>query len=152
MKKGRVFVFGIDGATFDIILPAISRGKLPHFRMLMEEGSWGILQSTVHPVTPMAWSSFTTRTNAGKHGIFDFFRVDGKQVRLNTAVDRKMPAIWTYLSQSGRDSIVLNVPFTYPPEKIKGVMIPGFDTPRVERKIFHPEVIYDELIEQFGDY
>jgi predicted AlkP superfamily phosphohydrolase/phosphomutase len=152
MKNGRVFVFGIDGATFDIILPSIRRGKLPHLRALMEGGSWGRLQSTVHPVTPMAWSSFATGVNAGKHGIFDFFRVDGKQVRLNTAVDRKMPAIWTYLSQSGRNSIILNVPFTYPPEKIKGIMIPGFDAPQVERKIFHPEFVYDELIEQFRDY
>ncbi len=152
MKNGRVFVFGIDGATFDIILPAIRRGRLPHLRALIEGGSWGRLQSTVHPVTPMAWSSFATGANAGKHGIFDFFRVDGKGIRLNTALDRKMGAIWTYLSQSGRNSIVLNVPFTYPPEKIKGIMIPGFDAPRVERRIFHPELVYDELIKQFGDY
>jgi predicted AlkP superfamily phosphohydrolase/phosphomutase len=152
MRNGRVFVFGIDGATFDIILPAIRRGKLPQLRSLMEGGTWGRLRSTIHPVTPMAWSSFATGANAGKHGIFDFSRVDGKETTLNTAVDRKMPAIWTYLSQSRRNSIVLNVPFTYPSEKIRGIMIPGFDAPRVERKIFHPELVYDELMGQFGDY
>jgi predicted AlkP superfamily phosphohydrolase/phosphomutase len=152
MKSGKALVFGIDGATFDIILPAIRRGKLPHLQSLIDGGSWGRLQSTIHPVTPMAWSSFATGANAGKHSIFDFSRVDGREIRLNTALDRKTPSIWTYLSQSGRNSIVLNVPFTYPPEKIRGIMIPGFDAPRVERKVFHPESVYDELMEQFGDY
>lgn len=152
MRSGKVLVFGIDGATFDVILPAIHRRKLPHLQALIEGGSWGCLQSTIHPITPMAWSSFATGANAGKHGIFDFSRRVGNKIRLNTALDRKMPAIWTYLSQSGKSSIVLNVPFTYPPEEIKGIMIPGFDAPRVERKIFHPSRVYDELTRQFGDY
>lgn len=152
MRSGKVLVFGIDGATFDVILPAITRRKLPHIRALIEGGSRGCLQSTIHPVTPMAWSSFATGANAGKHGIFDFSRRLGNKIRLNTALDRKMPAIWTYLSQSGKSSIVLNVPFTYPTEQIRGIMIPGFDAPRVERKIFHPSPIYDELTRQFGDY
>jgi predicted AlkP superfamily phosphohydrolase/phosphomutase len=152
MKTNRVFVFGIDGGTFDIILPAIRKGKLPNLQALMGEGSWGPLRSTIHPVTPMAWSSFATGVNPGKHSIFDFSRVEGRQIRLNTAYDRQSPAIWTYLSQAGRNSIVLNVPFTYPPEKIHGIMIPGFDAPRVEQEIFHPKSVYHELIEQFGDY
>ncbi|RMF83467.1 MAG: hypothetical protein D6736_21495 [Nitrospinota bacterium] len=152
MKQGRVLVFGIDGATFDLILPAIRRGKLPHLAALMDEGSWGCLQSTIPPVTPMAWTSFATGTNAGKHGIFDFSRMEGNRVRLSTAKDRKVPALWTLLSQVGRASIVLNVPFTYPPEEIQGIMIPGFDAPRVDRTVFHPESIYDELSERFGEY
>jgi len=152
MRSGKVLVFGIDGATFDVILPAITRRKLPHLRALIEGGSRGYLQSTIHPITPMAWSSFATGANAGKHGIFDFSRRVGNKIRLNTALDRKMPAIWTYLSQSGKSSIVLNVPFTYPTEQIRGIMIPGFDAPRVERKIFHPSSVYDELTRQFGDY
>lgn len=145
-------MFGIDGATFDIILPAIRAGKLPHLQSLIEGGSWGRLQSTIHPITPMAWSSFATGVNAGKHGIFDFSRLEENRIRLNTAEDRKAPAIWTYLSRSRKSSIVLNVPFTYPTERIRGIMIPGFDTPRVERKIFYPEEIYDELIDKFGSY
>jgi predicted AlkP superfamily phosphohydrolase/phosphomutase len=152
MEKGKVFVFGMDGATFDIIKPAVKKGKLPNIASLMERGSYGCLESTVPPITPMAWSSFATGVNAGKHGIFDFSRYEKGQVRLNTAKDRKAPAIWSFLTKKSRPCVVVNVPFTYPPEQISGIMIPGFDTPKVEKEVFFPESLYDELTDEFGEY
>lgn len=152
MENSKIFVFGIDGGTWDIILPAIKSGKLPNLQYLIERGASGPLHSTIHPITPMAWSSFATGMNAGKHGIFDFSHSQGEELILNTAHDRKAPAIWTHLTHANKASIVLNVPFTYPPERIKGIMIPGFDAPMIDRGIFHPESIYDELTTKFGDY
>jgi len=152
MERRRVLVFGIDGATFDVVRPAIAKGKLPNLRKLMDEGVWGPLESTIHPVTPMAWSSFATGCNAGKHGIYDFCRRDKDKILLTNASDRKRPSIWSYLSARGRKSIVLNVPFTYPPEEIRGIMIPGFEAPKATRDVFHPESVFDELVERFGEY
>ncbi|MEW6221042.1 MAG: alkaline phosphatase family protein [Thermodesulfobacteriota bacterium] len=150
--KNRVFVFGIDGGTFSVIRPAVAAGRLPVLGRLLAEGAHGDLESTVQPITPMAWSSFATGVNAGKHGIFDFARLEGGRPRLNTAGDRAAPAVWSLLSAAGRPATVVNVPFTYPPEEIHGIMIPGFDAPRVERAIFHPEALYDELTARFGPY
>jgi hypothetical protein len=31
MSVFKVFIFGLDGATFDLILPWAADGKLPHF-------------------------------------------------------------------------------------------------------------------------
>ncbi len=152
MSKERVFVFGIDGGTFDIIRPAVEAGRLPNLARLLEEGCHGPLRSTIPPLTPMAWTSFATGVNAGRHGIYDFSRFEDGHLKLSTALDRRVPALWTHLTRSGRDAVVVNVPFTYPAEHIRGIMIPGFDTPKVEREVFWPHEVYDELIGRFGKY
>ncbi|UCD87407.1 MAG: alkaline phosphatase family protein, partial [Desulfobacterales bacterium] len=65
-------IIGLDGATFRIIRPLVKEGKLPRLRKMMEEGAWGDLESTIHPLSPQAWASFMTGKNPGKHGIFEF--------------------------------------------------------------------------------
>ena len=42
---GRVVIFGIDGADWQVIEPLVARGRLPHFKRLIEEGATGTLQS-----------------------------------------------------------------------------------------------------------
>ena len=68
----KLFVLGLDGATFDLINPWIKEGLLPNFARLMQTGTWGELRSTLHPLSPPAWTSFMTGKNPGKHGIYDF--------------------------------------------------------------------------------
>ena len=70
--KAKVVVIGLDGASGDIIEPLMEQGKLPHLAHIMRNGVYGKLRSTVHPITPQAWTTFLTGKNAGKHGIFDF--------------------------------------------------------------------------------
>ncbi len=151
---GKVFVLGIDGGTFDIILPLIEKGKLPNMAGLLKDGAWGNLQSTIHPITPAAWSSFATGKNPGKHGIFDFSspNPDNYSLKLNSAMDRKAETFWGLLSRSDKKVIVLNVPFTYPPEKVNGIMISGFDAPGANRTMAYPQEIYNELVKEFEDY
>src|SRR5512134_915321 len=74
----KIVVIGLDGATFDLIHPWVKEGHLPTFRKIMEEGSWGELESTMPPLTGPAWSSFITGKNPGKHGIYDFMYRDPK--------------------------------------------------------------------------
>ncbi len=52
----KLFVIGLDGATFDLIKPFIAQGKLPTFKKLMDSGVWSELRSTVPPVTASAWA------------------------------------------------------------------------------------------------
>jgi predicted AlkP superfamily phosphohydrolase/phosphomutase len=41
LSHRRVFVIGLDGATYDLVLPWATQGQLPTFARLMEEGSRG---------------------------------------------------------------------------------------------------------------
>jgi len=55
------------------------------------------------------------------------------------------------LSDAGRQSVVLDVPFTYPPESIQGCIITGYGTPTTEGTVFtHPPQLRDELIASCG--
>jgi len=150
--KLRVIVIGLDGATFDLILPWVGKGYLPTFKKLMQEGSWGELQSTMPPLTGPAWSSFITGKNPGKHGIFDFMCRDSKGydwITLN-ATRRKGPSFWRLLSDQGKKVIVFNVPVTYPPEEVNGVMISGYLTPPRAQDFVFPPTLKKDLESQIG--
>ncbi|HZW04286.1 MAG TPA: alkaline phosphatase family protein, partial [Anaerolineaceae bacterium] len=70
-KNYRVFVIGLDGATYDLIRPWVEQGKLPTFARLLAQGAAGQLRSTIPPMTGPAWTSFMTGKNPGKHGLYD---------------------------------------------------------------------------------
>jgi len=150
----KVFILGIDGATFDIITPLVESGRAPNFARVMREGTWGPLRSTIHPITPAAWSSFATGKNPGKHGIYDFTAPIRKSYgfKLNNARDRRAASFWAQLGRRGTPVIVANVPFTYPPESVHGIVISGFDTPGADRSMASPPEVYDDLVSHFGSY
>jgi len=151
----KVFIFGIDGATFDLILPWVEAGKLPHFARLMKDGSWGHLASAPNMRSPAAWSSFITGKNPGKHGIYEFYEpVPGTyQVRFVHGGMRKGASLWRILSDAGKRVGVINVPMTYPAERVNGFLIAGLDAPGVQSEGFcYPPEIRSELRREFGEY
>jgi len=143
----RVLVIGMDGATLDLIVPWAEAGILPTFRQLMEQGSWGDLQSVIPPVTPAAWSAFLTGMNPGKHGMYDFIarNPDSYELRPVNATQRDGQSLWGLLSQAGYRVIVFNVPITYPPEQVNGLMVSGLFTPSGARDASWPPELLEEL-------
>jgi predicted AlkP superfamily phosphohydrolase/phosphomutase len=108
--------------------------------------------STIPPATIPAWPSFMTGKSPGRHGVFDFFKRDahGKQ-RLVSSRDIRGPTLWRYLSDHGRRCIVLNVPCTYPPEPINGVLVSGMLTP-VDGAYVSPREMATRLDSWTGGY
>lgn len=154
----RVLVIGIDGGTFDIIKPLVSRGKLPNLKYLMEKGTYGCLETTIPPMTFPAWNSFMTGVNPGKHGVFDFTeRVSGTYtIRFINARARKAKTIWQIASEAKKRVGVMAVPVTYPPEEVNGFMICGFDAPGVDARAdansLYPPELLEELRQNVGEY
>jgi predicted AlkP superfamily phosphohydrolase/phosphomutase len=150
----KVVVIGLDGATFDLLEPWIETGRLPTFQRLLQSGTAGRLASVVPPLTPSAWASFMTGKNPGKHGIYYFVgkdRVTGREVPVNAAL-RAGKTLFELLSEAGRTVVVLNVPTTYPPQRVNGVMISDFLTPKGRRDFTFPPTLADELEAKFGPY
>ena len=117
----RLLLVGLDGATFDVLLPLAEAGRLPVLAELMRAGSHAPLASTIPPITPTAWTTVFTGKNPGKHGIYDFRELDpATYARRPVHVDRhRQKSLWDLLGVRGRRSIVLDVPFT-PTARWKG--------------------------------
>lgn len=151
----KVFVFGLDGATFDLILPWAKQGKLPYFRRLLAEGSWGELESAPNMRSPAAWTSFMTGKNPGKHGLFEFYEPipNTYDVRFVQGGMRRGKSLWAILSEWGKRVGVINVPMTYPAEKVNGFVLAGLDAPGPESPGFcYPAGLLQELQSRFGKY
>jgi len=88
-----------------------------------------------------------TGCNPGKHGIYDFFCTDSFSKKIINSRYRKTKAIWNILTLNGKNSIVVNIPGTYPPEKINGIMITGLLTPSPDSDFTYPKIIKKDLIE-----
>ncbi len=149
----RVLIFGIDGGTLDLVKPWARQGELPHLARLMGEGATGVLQSTIHPLTPQAWASFLTGMNPGKHGVFDFGRrqAGSYELELSSSRTRRAPAIWDYLEPHDLSCGVINVPLTFPLEPVPGFMISGMHTPSLAQGV-GPASLLQEIQRVAPDY
>jgi predicted AlkP superfamily phosphohydrolase/phosphomutase len=150
----KVSIIGLDGATFRLILPWVKEGKLPTLEGMMQNGVWGDLESTIHPLSPQAWASFMTGKNPGKHGIFEFIEHKPYSYDLNYVnggfVQGKK--LWNILSDAGKRVCIINVPFTYPPDKVNGCLIAGLDSPGLHSDFCYPPSLLDEITKKFGEY
>lgn len=136
----RVVVIGIDGADFQLIEPWAQAGYLPTLARLMQQGVASPLRSTLRPESSVAWTTFATGTNPGKHGIFGFVGVETGtyQYRINNARHTHGRRFWQIAGAAGKRVLVVNVPMTYPPEPVNGALVAGMLTPSLESDFTYP--------------
>ena len=119
----RVFILGLDGATWTNLSRWVERGVMPVLGQLLTDGAHGILNSTTPALTPPAWASLVTGVNPGKHGIYHFRhtpRGDYYSRRLNTSRDVHAPTIWQRLNAHGKQTGAFNVPMSSPVYPVNG--------------------------------
>jgi len=150
----KTIIIGLDGATFDIIKPLASAGRLPVLSRLMKEGATAPLRSTILPNSFPGWASCTTGTSEGMHGVFSPFIKNQSSygVRAMSGRDIMTRPVWDILTEHSGRSIVLNVPTTYPPEPINGLMVTGMLTPGRGSEFTHPSSLRNELLAEFPNY
>ena len=151
----RVVIVGLDGLEPSLTERYLEEGLLPNLAKLRDEGGYQRLATTCPPLSPVAWSSFATGSNPGKHNIFDFISRDPKSyqptmssVRIRepkrtfkfgkyviplskpeiTSL-RKSKPFWKLLGESRIFSAVLRVPITFPPDKFSGVQLAAMCVP-----------------------
>jgi predicted AlkP superfamily phosphohydrolase/phosphomutase len=153
----RAVLFGVDGLTFRVLRPLIERGDLPNFRKLSEKGCEAILESKYPPVTPAAWTSLSTGMRPAAHGVYDFWEYEEEQSgvarKARVQTHRKgARAIWNILSDYNKQVLVINVPVTYPPDTVNGVMVSGYLTPSSEVDFTYPLSFKEELFNAVPNY
>jgi len=152
-KDKRIIILGLDGLDPKLVKRFMREGRLKNFQKLQEKGSFSPLGTTASPISPVAWSSFTTGANPGKHNIFDFLTpkkymptlsstsIQSSEKKLSIGKYRiplgkssikplrKGVAFWKILGKQGHESSILRVPITFPPEKFHGRVLSAMCTP-----------------------
>jgi predicted AlkP superfamily phosphohydrolase/phosphomutase len=123
----RVLVVGWDGADWDILDPLLEAGELPVLHALLDRGRRGVARSCLPSHSWAAWPTFLTGLDPGGHGVFDI-------LEYRPGASRRMPVSWKSilaptwperLSSEGKHVLLVNVPLTYPPPSLRGVVIAG---------------------------
>ena len=151
----RAVILGFDGMDPELTERFIAEGRLPNLARLRQQGTFRKLRTTYPAISPVAWSTFMTGVNPGKHNIYDFLARDlanylpylssaeikepkhswkiGKyNIPLGGARIRGMrrgTPFWHWLGEAGIFCSVLRVPVTFPPEKFSGVLLSGMCVP-----------------------
>lgn len=151
----RLIVLGLDGLEPSLVEQWMDDGTLPNLDRLRRTGCYRRLATTFPPLSPVAWSSFSTGVNPGKHNIFDFLvrnprtclpeissvriRPPRRTLRLGPWLVplsrpeitgmRRSRTFWQVLGEHGIFSAVLRVPITFPPEKTHGVVLSAMCVP-----------------------
>ncbi len=151
----RVVVLGLDGMEPKLTDRFMQEGKLPNLKRLKEQGCYHRLATTAPPLSPVAWSTFLTGSNPGKHNVFDFltrnkhnylpelssvhvsshrrtFKFLGMNIPYGAPEIRGLrrgKPFWSTLGDYGIFSNIIRVPITFPPERFRGVLLSAMCVP-----------------------
>src|SRR5882724_3669206 len=149
----KICVLGLDCAAPEIVF---GDQRLHNLRRLMQKGTWGRLESVIPPITVPAWMCLCTSQDPGSLGVYGFRnRVSHTYSGLGVADSNNIqtPAIWDYLAEEGKRSIIVGVPPGFPPRKINGISVGCFFTPdSAENEFTHPPEIKKEITDLVGHY
>ncbi len=136
MKRKKVVFIGLDGVPFNMIDDLASRGVMPNFQKLKEEGYFRRVEATIPDVSSISWSSIMTGKNPGEHGIFGFMEIiEGTYtLRFPNFKSNMEKPFW-----EGKKAAIINMPMTYPAQKLDGVMVSGFVALDLEQAVYPQE-------------
>ncbi|HEY0603497.1 MAG TPA: alkaline phosphatase family protein [Herpetosiphonaceae bacterium] len=141
-RKKRLVAIGLDGVPYTYIQQLFRAGELPNFRAIAGEGLLAQMDTTLPNVSSVAWASFMTGQNPGKHNIYGF--VDRQPGTLKTFIPTsrtmRSPALWEILSAAGKRVFAMNVPVTYPSRQVNGIVVGCFLSPSVEKAAPNAEI------------
>lgn len=135
----RVLVIGLDGATYDVLMPWVQSGKVPNLAHFMSRAALAPLESTRPYITPVAWTTFLTGVDPSDHGIWDYRYLNHRQRRILLTNSRRIRSrtLPQIVSPDG-DIVSLCLPMTYPaPDGTRGIVVGGIDSPSAEACLSH---------------
>jgi predicted AlkP superfamily phosphohydrolase/phosphomutase len=142
----RLVMIGIDGVPYGLIKNLTRSGRMPHLSRLFKEGTLKKMRSSIPTVSSVAWTTFMTGTNPGKHGIFGFMdrQPDSYKIYFTNRTHIQEPPVWDLIAEHGKRSIVINLPQTYPARAMNGILVAGFVAIDLSRAVY-PESLCTQL-------
>ncbi len=146
-QRRRVLILGLDCGEPSLIFRQY-RDELPNLKRLASAGVWGELESVIPPITVPAWSCALTSQDPGQLGVYGFRnRADHSYEKMSIANARAIhaPAVWDYIGQAGKQSVLVGVPPSFPPKPIQGASVGCFLSPNAQAKFTYPDELRQEI-------
>lgn len=157
LPERKVFVLGVDGMDHAMTTRLMAEGRMPNFSRLAQQGVFQALETSVPPLSPVAWSDFITGMDPGGHGIFDFLHRDPQHIIPKFAMSqteqpsqfislgswrvpldggqvlnlRRGDVFWRQLEERGVPSSIIRMPANYPPVGVAQRELSGMGTPDI---------------------
>lgn len=154
-KRTKVLLIGLDCAAPKLIFEDWKE-ELPNLSKMIDSGIYGDLESTDPPITVPAWTSMFSSKDPGQLGFYGFRNrksFDYEELYFANSNYIKEKLVWNYLSMNKKNSVIINVPQTFPPRPLRGIMVGCFLTPNKDAQYTYPDDLKYELDEiADGDY
>lgn len=149
----KVLIIGWDGADWRILQPMLDRGELPHLATMIQTGTSGNLRSTIPTNSNVAWTTFMTGRNPGKHAVYDFAQRSPHNPRLvvhANSTARRSETFFDVLGRHEKKVGAINIPATIPPFAVNGFMLGGMIVPEGQKYTYPDE--FSTEIERLGGF
>ncbi|MBL1211117.1 alkaline phosphatase family protein [Geminocystis sp. GBBB08] len=151
-----IIVIALDSADPDLISTWLDEEKLPFLQSLKQKGIFTKVNSLASILSDAPWSSFNTGVSPGKHGYYNFQRLEKGTtniIRVNARSYCKYLPFWHKFCQTEQKIAVFDLPKTFPLEDINGVQITGWggEYPLIPTCSI-PEDKVKEITRLFGKY
>jgi predicted AlkP superfamily phosphohydrolase/phosphomutase len=148
-KRNRAVVFGLDGVPYTMLQDMLQKNLIPNMARIFNKGYFGRMEVCIPEISSVSWSSFMTGKQSGEHGIFGFIDLEKNTYQLTfpNHAQLKSPAIWEDLAKEGKQSVVINMPSTYPAKEINGVLVSGFVAVDMNKAVY-PKTLISKLKEK----
>ncbi len=160
LKKPRVaarhapgmVLISLDGTPHSLLEKLCRQNRLPNLDALLHDTSntatrpYTRIDSVLPCVSSVAWASYQTGLGPCGHDIQGFvdLQPDSYDYYIPTGANLTGTTIWETLGNAGKRVAAVNVPETYPPRPVNGVLVSGFLGTELSR-MTHPPDFADRL-------
>lgn len=132
----KVVFLGIDGVPYSLLSDHFD--EFENLAAIADQGAAGAIDSIVPPESSACWPALTTGLNPGETGVYGF--QDREIGTYNTYVpmgrDVQAERLWSRVQAEDLDTVVMNVPVSFPPMRSSHRMVSGFLSPGLEEAAY----------------
>src|SRR5438128_307849 len=139
----RVALIGLDGSPYTLARRFVEDGTMPRMAELSRRGTLRQMDTSIPDISSVAWTSFMTGANPGRHGVYGFLDLQPNSYKIYFPNSRHIQSetLWDIAGRAGRRSIVINVPSTYPARPLNGALVSGFVAIDLNKATYPPELV-----------
>ncbi len=151
-KKPKILMMGLDSCNMQKIMQWAGEGKLPTFKKLLAQGSYGEFENIFRGMSVDAWAAYNTGVGPGQNNFFGshpwtvFDRTAMQTSGINRFYRLHAATVPFMMSEAGVKVGLCGTAMSYPPERLKGGFMmsgkgsPGFgDTPDAMAHVYYTQ-------------